>query len=122
MIMKNAIIVTLCLGVIGFSTFRIFKHQQLVTQKPLGSGGLGYAQSVSSGEFNPQQVVSPFEPISDAPFIAVSQVTDQVLDGELVLGLELNNEARAYPINMLTGPSREIINDTLGGIPIAATW
>jgi len=44
------------------------------------------------------------------------------MDNELVLGLELNGEARAYPINMLTGPSREIINDTLGGIPIAATW
>ena len=24
--------------------------------------------------------------------------------------------ARAYPINMLTGPQREIINDRLGGI------
>ena len=31
-------------------------------------------------------------------------------------------QARAYPINMLTGPSREIINDVLGGVPIAATW
>jgi hypothetical protein len=120
--MKNAIIIALCLGAIGFSTFHLLKHQQLVAQKPLGSGALAYSESVSNGEFNPRQVVPPFDPISDAPFIDVSEVTDQVLDNELVLGLELNDEARAYPINMLTGPSREIINDTLGGIPIAATW
>ena len=120
--MKNTIIVALCLGAIGFSTFRILNHQQLAIQKPLGSGALAYSESVSNGEFEPQQVVPPFDPITDAPFMAVSKVTDQVLDSELVLGLELNGEARAYPINMLTGPSREIINDTLGGVHIAATW
>lgn len=41
---------------------------------------------------------------------------------ELVLGVEVNGVARAYPINMLTGPQREIVNDELGGQPIAATW
>jgi hypothetical protein len=49
-------------------------------------------------------------------------VKDEVTDNELVLGVVVNGEARAYPINMLTGPSREIINDTLGGTAIAATW
>jgi hypothetical protein len=34
----------------------------------------------------------------------------------------INGESRAYPINMLTGPSREILNDRLGGTAIAATW
>ena len=38
------------------------------------------------------------------------------------LGVEVGGEARAYPINMLSGPNREILNDTLGGRPIAATW
>ena len=37
-------------------------------------------------------------------------------------GVELHREARAYPINMLTNPTREIINDKLGGRSIAATW
>ena len=41
---------------------------------------------------------------------------------ELVLGVTVGKESRAYPINMLTGPSREILNDTLGGQAIAATW
>jgi hypothetical protein len=39
-----------------------------------------------------------------------------------VLGVVVGKEARAYPINMLTNPTREIINDKLGGRAIAATW
>lgn len=45
-----------------------------------------------------------------------------VLPTELVLGVVLNGEARAYPLNMLSGPIREILNDTLGGEPVAVTW
>jgi len=60
--------------------------------------------------------------IVDAPFIPADKVTDQVTDKELVIGVVIDGRARAYPINMLTGPSREIINDMLGGRAIAATW
>lgn len=37
-----------------------------------------------------------------------------------VIGLELNGEARAYPIALMN--VHEIVNDTLGGIPIAVTY
>jgi hypothetical protein len=73
-------------------------------------------------EFDPFQVVPPFPPIVIVPIIRGADVVDQVVDKELVLGVVINGEARAYPINMLTGPSREIINDTLGNRSIAATW
>jgi len=66
--------------------------------------------------------VQPFPPITAAPAIPADEVFDQVADEELVLGVVVGGQARAYPINMLTGPSREIINDTLGGKAIAATW
>lgn len=72
--------------------------------------------------FRPFQVVPPFPAITNAPVRLAASVTDQVSETELVLGLEVNGEARAYPINMLTGPDREIINDRLGGVAIAATW
>jgi hypothetical protein len=39
-----------------------------------------------------------------------------------VLGVSIGDQSRAYPINMLTGPRREIINDELAGHAIAATW
>ena len=60
--------------------------------------------------------------IVDAPFISAGKVTGQVSDKELVIGVVIDGKSRAYPINMLTGPSREIINDILGGRSIAATW
>ena len=61
-----------------------------------------------------------FEAITEFPVVAASEI--ELSENELVLGVEMNGEARAYPINMLTGPRREIINDTLGGVAIAATW
>jgi hypothetical protein len=74
------------------------------------------------GEFVPPAKRGSRKPIVDAPFLKASEVTDQVTDNELVLGVEIKGQARAYPINMLTGPSREIINDTIGDTRLAATW
>ena len=72
--------------------------------------------------FTPRRVVPPMPAIVDAPVVPASQIEEQVSDNELVLGVVVAGKARAYPINMLTGPQREIINDTLGGNAIAATW
>ncbi len=72
--------------------------------------------------FQPRRVIPPQPAIVDAPVIPAEKVSREVTDEELVLGVVVNGEARAYPINMLTGPRREIINDTLGETPIAATW
>jgi len=66
--------------------------------------------------------MSPRRAIVSAPVLKAADVQQQVLDSELVLGVVVNGKSRAYPINMLTGPSREIINDQLGGSAIAATW
>ncbi len=74
-------------------------------------------------DFNPRVVLrKPLPAIENAPFIRADQVREQVADKELVLGVVVAGQARAYPINMLTGPRREIINDTLADRPIAATW
>ena len=39
---------------------------------------------------------------------------------ERIIGLVINGEARAYPITILS--SHEIVNDTVGGEPVAVTW
>ena len=41
-------------------------------------------------------------------------------DDELVIGLEINGEAKAYAIGPLN--SREMVNDTVGGVPVLVTW
>ena len=58
----------------------------------------------------------------DVPVMSAESASEVLNYNELVLGVAINDEARAYPINMLTGPLREIINDRLGETPIAATW
>lgn len=73
--------------------------------------------------FLPRTIINRhLPPIVDAPVIPAADVDDEVGDNELVLGVVVGGEARAYPINMLTGPRREIVNDMLGGRAIAATW
>lgn len=74
-------------------------------------------------EFNPfSQAPRSFRAIVEPESSSVEVAGKQILPKELVLGVEVNGVARAYPINMLTGPEREIINDELGGKAIAATW
>ncbi len=84
--------------------------------------GVWALSQTRDADYNPVQVVPPFRPITEFPVKAVRDVGDALNPSELVLGVVVGNEARAYPINMLTGPQREILNDTLGGRPIAATW
>ncbi len=86
-----------------------------------GSGELP-AIRFQHDEFEPQRVLNPFDPIVDPPHVDVEQAKQSLQPNELVLGIELDGHARAYPINMLTGPRREIFNDALGDRRIAATW
>lgn len=43
-------------------------------------------------------------------------------DDEIVIGVAVGGEARAYPVNQMWRPENEVLNDTLGGTPIATTW
>lgn len=73
-------------------------------------------------DFQPQRVVDRFPPITEFPVKPVREAAGALNSSELVIGVTVGKEARAYPINMMTGPQREILNDTLGGKVIAATW
>ena len=83
----------------------------------------GLQQRMTVEEFNPQTVIDePFPAISKL-IISTAVEGDEVLDDdELVLAVEIEGEARAWPINSLTGPTREIFNGQLAGRSIAATW
>ena len=57
-------------------------------------------------------------PVYEPEFVSAQE--SPYADDELVIGVELNGEARAYAIGPLN--SREMVNDTVGGIPILVTW
>ncbi len=74
-------------------------------------------------KFEPEVVIArSFSAIVNPDSFTIAKVGSAVRPKELVLGVEVDGTARAYPINMLTGPNREIINDELGDKAIAATW
>ncbi len=43
-------------------------------------------------------------------------------DEDIVMGIVINGEARAYPVNYMNGPYNEVVNDELGGQAIAPSW
>jgi hypothetical protein len=60
--------------------------------------------------------------VHEPPMVAVQ--SSNVADDDPVIGVFLNDEARAYPLTMLFGGGGifELLNDTCGGEPIAASW
>ena len=59
-------------------------------------------------------------PSIDAPsFLPVTEIDDLGYD-EPVLSVAINGDARAYPLRILTW--HEIVNDTVGGMPVAVTY
>ena len=74
-------------------------------------------------KFNPQVVIpTPFPPIKKIPIVAADKAEKHLGNSDLVLGVVIGHQSRAYPISMLCGAQREIMNDELGGKKIATTW
>ena len=73
--------------------------------------------------FNPRIVIDrPFPAIVNPPTVQSDEADTLLRDEELVIGVTITGQSRAYPVNMLTRPHREIFNDTLGGRTIGVTW
>lgn len=59
-------------------------------------------------------------PIDNPKFVSVEEADDWIDDAEPVISLEVNGAVRAYPLQILTW--HEIVNDELGGVPVAVTF
>lgn len=59
-------------------------------------------------------------PPIDNPQFASVQSQNGLQDSEPVIGLIVNGEAKAYPIRILMW--HEIVNDTIGGVPVCVTF
>ena len=58
--------------------------------------------------------------IDNPSFLSASDSATQIGQQELVIGVSLNGEHKAYPTAFLS--SHEIVNDKVGGVPVAITW
>lgn len=57
-------------------------------------------------------------PIYEPRFVSADDAA--LGEDELVMGVEINGDARAYSVSVLR--SREMVNDEVGGTPVLVTW
>ena len=60
-----------------------------------------------------------FNPLAGARFAKVSEV-DFVADDEMVMAVQIGGEAVAYPVRLMA--YHHIVQDSVGGMPITATY
>jgi hypothetical protein len=65
---------------------------------------------------------APFHPVVTPKTVPAADLEKSLTANELVIGISLNGESRAYPINMINAPNRKVINDDVGRSPIIITW
>lgn len=58
--------------------------------------------------------------IDDPRFVDVSQAAAFMEDDERLIGVIINGDAQAYPVPILS--NHEIVNDVIGGEPVAIAW
>lgn len=58
--------------------------------------------------------------IDDPQYATVAEAAEFLEPEEQIIGVLINGEARAYPLPIMS--SHEIVNDVIGGEPVAVTW
>jgi hypothetical protein len=95
---------------------------------PAGPSALDnkFDESFPAPLIEPRDVVSGgpppdgIPPIDDPQFISVSAADAWLNDVEPVLVVDVDGDVRAYPIQIMMW--HEIVNDTVGGVPLAVTY
>ena len=109
------------------------KHKQLFLVTGLCglviAAGLSYwlqaprARQGQEEPFRPVRYILRQDPITRVPHKSVRAAQGILKEREMVLGVTIAGQSRAYPIRQLNAlPEHKILNDTLAGRPLAATW
>jgi hypothetical protein len=66
------------------------------------------------------QVPDGIPALDDPQFVSVTEADAYLADNEAVVVLDIDGDARAYPVQILIW--HEIVNDVVGGVPVAITY
>ncbi len=66
------------------------------------------------------QVPDGIPAIDDARFVSVAEADEYLEGNEAVVVLDIEGDARAYPVQILIW--HEIVNDVVGGVPVSITY
>ena len=106
----------------------VSSSEALEAALPFGPSAL---DTLRSADF-PEPLVDPAEiisggpppdgipPIDDPQFVTVAEADEYLTAAEPVVILEIDGDARAYPVQVLIW--HEIVNDTVGGVPVSVTY
>lgn len=89
-------------------TFGNFLHQgkpRTISAREVVWGGVG---------------VDGIPPLELPRFITPDQAADWIRPRDEVIGVEINGDARAYPIRIIAW--HEMVNDTIGGVPVSLAY
>lgn len=95
------------------------RSQQVTIARTPGQAGNG-GDSVVSLDIITVLGKDGIPSIDNPRFVGPGEADQQMQSFERVLGVSINGDHRAYPLNMLS--HHEIVNDTVGGVPVAVTW
>jgi len=106
----------------------VLEEGPAVTAFPAGPSALRerYADEFPPPLIDPSQILSGGPPPDGIPplerpfFLDVVDHLDILPIEEAVVALEINGDARAYPVRALVW--HEIVNDTVGGVPVSVTY
>jgi hypothetical protein len=97
--------------------FRLFGRDITLAPTSLANIEAGKPRGVSIYTLLPKDGIRS---IDDPKFVSVSDAAPDMADSEFVIGVTIEGDVRAYPINVLS--RHEIVNDVVGGTPIAVTY
>jgi len=98
-------------------------------------GGLPVGPSALENRFDasfPDPLIDPSEilsggpppdgipPVDDPQFVSVAEADEWLNDPEPILVVDIDGDVRGYPLQILIW--HEIVNDTVGGVPLAVTY
>ena len=85
-----------------------------------GEGGIAAAAEDFTGELVPVLERDTIPALDFPPFTPIEQVRGHLDDDDLVLGVVVEGDARAYPLRVMA--AHEVVNDEIGGKPVVVTF
>ena len=121
--LMNIALITVALLLVGYLGYQMVLRSGLVrdqvTLSPVTSSGAD-REAVRELEIITVLGKDAIRAILDPRLVPAQEVQGLLRPEASVIGLSINGDTRAYPTATLS--RHEIVNDVVGGVPVAVTW
>jgi hypothetical protein len=107
---------------VAITSFQFGSKDRSVLLQSQASPAPRESESAAPGSKRRKLLSNPLPPVAGFSIVSAETAGSVPRDPDLVLGVELAGESRAYVVNMMGKPESELLNDTLAGWPIAVAF